>query len=154
MTALIEAAVPIADVAKVTGATQRAVEDEARALQLFVGVDWAGRPAVSVVDAAALVSGSARREQEHATAWQAHLRASEAWERDRELARRAGYTEGAERAHSRGLAGPAAASAAREASREAAEKFERHTPAPTFNGEATSPSWFARAASKIKEAAV
>ena len=40
------------------------LEAEIQQLGLFVGVDWSGRDAVSVTDASALVTGSARR-----TAW-------------------------------------------------------------------------------------
>ncbi len=68
MMELIEAAVSLADVAKATKSTVTKVEADARELALFVGSNWSGQPALSVVDAHALVSGSARRDQDHAAA--------------------------------------------------------------------------------------
>lgn len=59
---LIESAVTVADIAKATNTPEADVEAEARALDMFVGADWAGRPAVSVGDAAGLASGAARLE--------------------------------------------------------------------------------------------
>ena len=68
MTTLIENAVTLADVAKALKNPVAQVESDCRELSLFVGSDWAGKPAVSTVDAHAYVSGAARRDHDHADA--------------------------------------------------------------------------------------
>ncbi len=151
MTELIENSVPVADVAKALKTTVAKVEAEARDLSLFVGADWAGRPAISVRDAAALVSGAARRDRDHDVAWRSHLASSEAWEANRERRRASAFQEAYDAALRQGRGAPAAAAAGHEAARVAVGDFERRTPPVEFNGEPTSTRWLTQATQKIKE---
>ncbi len=75
MTELIEAAVCLQDIARVLKSTPTKVEADCHELSLFIGCDWAGRPAISVRDAHGLVSGDARRDHDHAAA-HGHWRAA------------------------------------------------------------------------------
>jgi hypothetical protein len=90
--------VPLAEVSKVTGRTVLAVRAECEELRMTIRADWAGRDAISVNDAKALVSGQARRAQEHADAWTAHLRDCEEWVGRRDAAVKAGADEAQEKA--------------------------------------------------------
>ncbi len=149
MTTLIENAVPLADIAKTMKITVPKVQANAADLDMYVGVDWAGRPAVSVIDAAAYVSGSARRDRDHDAAWRAHLAATEAWEAAREAARRTAF-EGAYQASERHGRGSAiAAAAGHDVAREAVRDFERSTPVPVFGDAA--PSRLSKMKSRAKE---
>ncbi|MDP9459337.1 MAG: hypothetical protein M3Q22_03480 [Actinomycetota bacterium] len=85
---LITDAVPLADVAKVAKTTAAQLEQECRALLIFVGVDWANRPAVSTTDAHNLVTGEARRRHDHETAWQQYQNDADTWARARDGAYR------------------------------------------------------------------
>ncbi len=152
MTTLIENAVTLQDIAKIMKITVTKVEADAGELSLFVGPDWAGRPALSVIDAAALVSGDARRDRDHDVAWRSHLASSEGWETAREAARSGAFQAARDAALRAGRGAPSAASAGHAAAREAVGDFERRTPPPEFNGKPTSTRWLAQAASKIKEA--
>lgn len=149
---MIENAVPIADVARVMKLPVADVRDSCRDLQLFVGQDWAGRPAVSVQDAAGLVSGDLVRDKAYREAWDAHQRATSDWEAARETARQNGYRNAWLAAKSRGAGDPEAGSEGRLAGAEAAEGFELANPAPTFNGTSTAQSWLRRTADRLAEA--
>src|SRR4051812_33607956 len=118
---LIENAVTLADLAKVIKKSRTDIEAECRQLDLFIGEDWARRPAVSTIDASALTTGTARREHDHAIAWRAHHAATEAWEAERMAVHRAAYQAARTRVRSTGEGDPAANAAGREASREAVE---------------------------------
>ena len=150
MTELIENSVAVADVAKTLKKTAAAVEADARDLNLFVGVNWAGKPAIGVRDAAALVSGDARREHDHAAAhgrWRAD---SEAWEADREDCRRTAFADHFDTARRRGVGDPAASSEASQVASAAIEAYEKSTPAPVF-ADAESPGVFTQMTNRIKE---
>jgi len=138
MTTLIEAAVTLADVAKVTKSPVAQVEADCRELSLFIGADWAGRSALSVTDAAALVSGSARRGADHAAAHARWRADTEAWEAAREAERRRAFTDHFDAARRRGTGDPAAASAAAQAASAAIVDYEKSTPAPVFGDAETS----------------
>src|SRR5829696_9631597 len=89
MTAFIEdPAVTVAEVAKRVGGTVDEVKAECTALGMFVGLDWGHREAVSCREAYVLVDGSARRNQDHESAFRAHMAALERWQQDRETVRR------------------------------------------------------------------
>jgi len=79
----IQNGVTVKDITAVTKRTvaevEVEVEAECRDLGLFLGTDWAGRPAVSEVDAERLVSGSARRTREDEAAWSSHLALCQQW---------------------------------------------------------------------------
>ncbi len=151
MTTFIETGVPLADIAKTMKTTVARIEAEARDLDVFIGQDWAGRPAVSVAEAATLVSGTARRDRDHDTAWREHLARSEAWEAAREGLRAGAFQEAHDVALRKGRGAPAAASVGHEAAREAVRDFERRTPPPEFDGKSTSTRWLTKTADKIKE---
>ncbi len=148
---LIEHAVSLTDIAKIMKTTVARVEAEAHSLDVYVGVDWAGRPAVSVVEAASLVSGAARRDRDHDLAWRAHLAASEAWEAAREAARRTAFQGAYDASERQGRGSPVAAVAGHEAAREAVRDFERKTAPPAFDGAETAPRLFTQMTNRIKE---
>jgi len=151
MTELIEASASVADVAKVLKSTPTKVEADARDLNLYVGHDWSGKPAISVTDAHGLVSGATRRDRDHEARWRAHLAASEAWETERERRRAGAFQDAYDASERQGRGSPAAAAAGHEAAREAVRDFERKTPPPEFNGKSTSTRWLTQATQKIME---
>lgn len=132
-----DASVPVEEIAKVLRRRPDAVEAEARELNMTVGQDWAGRPAVSPVEARALVTGDGRRLAERQSQWMKHQRSTAEWESARTqvvaAAQRVAYDgavrsgKGAAEAHSFGLA----------AGREAGAAYERTTPRPSFDGTET-----------------
>lgn len=148
MTMTVENGVPLTELARVMKATVTEVEAECRALGVFVGSDWAQRPAVLERDAARLVDGSERRQQAHDRAWRDHLAATEAWERDGNTAQQAAH-DAAWRAGGGPRGGQAATQAGREAAAAAVDKFERQRPLPKFQGLSTGQSWVRRAAATL-----
>ncbi len=148
---LIENAVTLADIAKVIKSPGAQVEADALELSLYVGHDWAGRPAISVTDAAGLVSGAARRDRDHTARWQAHTAASEGWELQREQVRSTAFEDAYEASLRQGRGAPAAAAAGHEAAREVVRDFERKTPPPEFNGAETAPRLFTQMKNRVKE---
>lgn len=144
MTTMIENGVTLTEVARVMKTTVAVIGAECAALQLFIGEDWAQRPAISEQDAHGLVSGRLRRDLDERNRWAAHLALSEAWEADREKARRAAAEAAYLSSAQAGQGDPAAGSDARAAGLAAVEEFERANPVPTFNEEATSKNWFGR----------
>jgi hypothetical protein len=146
--AYIEQAITLAAVASATGTTEAKVTEECRALGLFVGTDWAGRPAVLERDAARLVDGSERRDQEHRREWLAHLAATEQWTRDRDAVQQSAH-DAAWREAGGPRGGQFASEAGRRAARTAAEAFERTHPVPTVGGQQTAQSWFRTVADKL-----
>lgn len=141
----IESAVPLTELARVMKVPVTEVEAECRALSVFVGADWARRPAIEQRDAAKIVDGSERRQQEHDRAWRDHLAATEQWERDRNSAQQAAH-DTAWRAAGGPRGGQLASQAGREAAAAAVQTYERQNPLPTFGGAATGQSWLKRAA--------
>ncbi len=132
MSELIENSVAVADVAKALKSTATAVEADCRELSLFVGHAWDGRPAISVTDAAGLVSGSARRGADHAAAHARWRAASEDWESAREQVRQQAFTDRFDAARRRGVGDPQASSEAAGAASAAIIDYERKTPQPVF----------------------
>lgn len=139
-----EVLVTLAEIAAARGRKAGAVRAECAELGLFVREDWAGRPAITVDEARALVSGSARRAREDQRARAGVKAACARWEKDREAAARAGADaaqEKAKRAAPRaflpgafvrqGEATPAQVHAARrEGFLHAGAQFERRHPRP------------------------
>jgi len=126
MTALITDGIPLADVAKVTKTTIAELEAECRQLIVFIGRNWADRPAVSAADAHALVTGAARRQHDHSRAWHDYAEQAEAWTKARDGA----YMDATR------LAGQKAADRV-EAGRAAAREYEQTHPMPTWVDGAT-----------------
>jgi hypothetical protein len=143
--------VTLGDLVQVTKLQPLELEGEIHQLGLFVGVNWAGRDAVSVTDAHALVTGSARRALEREQAWRRHQDATEAWEASRQHARRSAFDLAYNDALRRGVGNAAAQDPAQEAARQAVERFEAKNPPPTFEGNTSARTWFGRAADKIRE---
>jgi hypothetical protein len=142
----VENGVTVAEVAKRLKVPAGQVEAEARALGCFVGANWAGQMAMSERDAAGLVSGKARRDAEHATAWRAHQDATEAWQRQREEVRRAAFDAGWKVALRAGQGNPRATDAGHAAAREAVANWERANPEPAFDEpESRVKSWIRKA---------
>jgi hypothetical protein len=149
---LIEGAtVTLAEIAKVTKMRAAEVEAEALALDLFVGINWAGLPAVSVADAYGLASGRARLAYDGRQASLAHMARLEQWEQGRESARAVGAKVVYEEHLARGEGAPAAAHYGNIAGDEAAAKYEHENPPPQF-GEAVPESTFGRVVARVKAA--
>src|SRR5829696_9156564 len=132
MTFIDGAAVSLAEVAKHLRVPISEVEAEARQLNLFVGVDWAGRPALAAVDAQRLVSGAARRDAEHAKAQSAFTVGQADWQRRREQVRLSAFQAAFDAARSRNVPGPQAAEKGHEGARAALAEFDRANPEPRF----------------------
>lgn len=128
MTHYIEGAVPLAELARATKRPVAEIEAEAVALALFVGIDWAGRPALGERDARQVVTGDARRAREHDDAWQEFLTRCATWTDARDQAVRDAHEAiGADPRQ-----GPEKHSAARDAGIEAGRRFELSNPPPTW----------------------
>jgi len=124
----IENSVTIKEIATVTKRTTAEVEAEAVELGLFVGQDWAGRPAIADQDAEQLVSGEARRSREDAAVWQAFLARCATWTAARDQA----VQDAHDAVGADPRSGPQKHSDARDAAVEAGRRFEMSTPPPTF----------------------
>lgn len=130
----IEGSVTVKEIATLNKRTTVEVEDECRELGLFIGTDWAGRPAVSESDAHQIVSGEARRTREDARAWSSHLRSCEAWVAGRDEAVRGAASAHTAASAAQGRFDPDADSRARAAGVAAGREFEESTPPPLWNG--------------------
>lgn len=141
-----EQLIPLTEVAKVTGRTVLKVRAECEEFGMFISDDWAGRPAISAGDARALVSGQARRAQEQANAWGAHLRDVKKYEDDRDAAVKRGADAAQEKAERQALRrgilsganGPLSpgeiSAARREGAIHAGQQYERRNTRPESNG--------------------
>ncbi len=126
----IESSIALSEVAKLTKRSAAEIEAEATELDIFVGVDWAGRPAIAQRDARAIATGEARRVRESEAVWAAHLAACAAWNAGRDAAVRAAHDAvGADPRQ-----GPEKHSQAREAAVEAGRRYEQTTPVPLWQG--------------------
>lgn len=125
------ASVAVAEIAAHLKQKPAAVEADALSLGLTVGTDWAGRLALSPADAGALVSGDARRQQEHLAAEQRVRAATADWEQRRNEVINAAYREVylQKRSGGEGEAMAAGQNAARAAGRE----YELTVPRPRAN---------------------
>ncbi|MDP9223281.1 MAG: hypothetical protein M3P18_05410 [Actinomycetota bacterium] len=142
MSVYIENSVALADLAVVTKHSVDEVTAEAKSLGIFVGPDWAQRPAVAELDAAGLVTGRLRRERDHSLAWTAHQAEVEQWEQRREAARADAAKTAYDAAVRRGLGNARAAAEGGDAGMDAAREYEKSTPPPTFDGTTLANSWF------------
>ncbi len=153
MTGFIESSVTLDEIARALKTTAAAVEAEADQLDLFIGRDWANRPALSTIDAAGIVSGTARREQSHDAAWRAHTAAVEAHEADREAVRVSAFRTSYDSEMRRGLGNSASAQSGHDAARAALYDFDASHRPPTFEGSSASPaSWIKARVNKVKAA--
>jgi hypothetical protein len=142
MTVFIEGAtVTVAELAKAMKMPEAKAVAECQGLNVYVGCDWAGRPAVSVDDAHQVVSGRAVANAEHDAKWRAYLAESEAWERQRSEIFHRVHRKVAEAALRQGRGGGFVNSAASSEAMAAARDFERRHPAPDWNGERQTVSW-------------
>jgi hypothetical protein len=138
----IENAVQLAELAKATRKSEAKTTTECAELGLLVGTDWAGRPAVSTVDAHALASGQARASRDRDAKWREHQNATEAWEQARQHAYESAATAAHRAATRQGRGGPAAHTEATESGQAAAKEFERKNRMPLYEGTPTTRSWF------------
>lgn len=152
MAAMIENGLLLTEVAKVAKTTTTALRAECAALMLHVGVDWAGRPAITQQDAEGLVSGALRRQHDQDLAWRQHQTDSELWEADRARVRQQAWQDAYRVAKAGGAGDPEAGSVGRQAGIEAVETFERTTPAPQWNGQPTATGWRVRLMDTLREA--
>jgi hypothetical protein len=134
--------VTITEVAKAVRKSEAKATAECTELGILVGTDWASRPAVSTVDAHALVSGQARASRISAAKWHEHQVATEKWEADRQRAFELAAAEAHNAATRRGVGGPSAHTAAQEAGTEAAKQFERKNRMPLYEGTPTTKLWY------------
>jgi hypothetical protein len=141
MGVLIEGAVSVADVAAVTGATVDQVEAEARSLNVFIGVDWAGRPAVTELEASGLVTGRLRLDTDHQAGWAAYQAELEQWSKEREQARSDAFAQAWRVARGRGQGDSMSTDAGHAAGRAAVVQFEREHPEPAYQDGAPAKSW-------------
>ncbi len=130
----IPGAVPLADVAKQFKLTVSRLEDECRALHIYIGVDWTGRPAVADSDAYGLVSGKAREEHDHNAAWTAHQNLVDAWTRGRDEAVSVARGNAYRQAFLAGESNSKAEQAGLAAGREAGRRYEEEHPPPQWQG--------------------
>jgi hypothetical protein len=155
---LIENSVPLAELAKVMRTTTDKLEAEAVALSMYVGEDWAGRPAVSARDAYGLRSGAARRAADDASRWEQHRRDVDAWELAREEVVTAAGQAAYDKAVRQGDGSPKAYEASQEASVAAGRAYESNNPPPSVDGQSMATrrfqqesGVFRRVAERIKE---
>lgn len=139
----------VADIAKVLGRTAAEVETAAAELQMFVGEDWAGRSALTTTDAYALVSGTARRDRDHAAAQRAHHDRHEAWETGREAERRKVWLAAHDDARRAGYSNSTADAKGHDAARAALASYDRDHPEPTFQTPVQRPPWLTRIKSRV-----
>ncbi|MFG3493780.1 hypothetical protein [Streptomyces sp. NPDC047928] len=139
-----EVLVTLAEIKAATGRKADKVRAECAELGLLVVDDWAGRPAVTVVDARELVSGAIRKAREHAAAQDEIRAACARWEAERAAVTTAAADEAQERAERSKRrpflpgafvrqSGPTSAEIhelRREAYRHAGAQFERRHPRP------------------------
>lgn len=127
MSTLIENAVTLTEVAKATKISAAEIDFECKKLNVFVGVDWAERPAIATADAYGITTGLLRKEHEHATAWHAYREAAEQWTKARDEAYMA-VTRVPGKTKDDKI----------EAGRAAARQFEEENPPPLWEGSTTS----------------
>lgn len=152
MSTFIEQGIPLGTVAEATKfGTVAKVEAEAQQLGLFVGTDWAGRPALSEWDAHLLASGAARKQQESDRAWLQHREETARWEADRQSA----YLEAhavAYRDAGGQMAGRRSDLAAQRAGDAAVSRWQKRNQAPQWQSEESTATLWRRVADTVAEA--
>jgi hypothetical protein len=132
------AIVSLEEVASAMGRKPAEVEAEALQLGLSIRGDWRDRPALSVAEAKALVSGTRRRDLEHEQGWARHLAECKAWRAARDQAARDAARKIRDQA-GRGVSADRVAAEAQRAATDAAKHYERTVPRPRFNGTTAAP---------------
>jgi hypothetical protein len=107
-------------------------------LGLSIREDWRDRPALSVAEAKALVSGARRRDLEHEQGWARHLAECKDWRAARDQAARDAARKIRDQAR-RGISPGRVAAEAQRAATEAAEHYEKTVPRPRYNGTTAAP---------------
>lgn len=124
----IENAVPVEEIAQALRSKPATVEADARTFGLWVGVDWAGRPAVSDADAHGLVSGRARANHEQAVRQADLQRRAAEWVAERSAVNEAAWSDAYKAAVSRGTSAGDARAKAVMVGWDAGHAFERKLP--------------------------
>ncbi len=126
------AAVTLTDLAKRTKQTVTELKAECARLNVFVGVDWADREAITAAEAHGIVTGYLAEQRQAEQAWHRYITDAEEWGRRRDEAVQVASTI-ASREATLSFEGPASAQqAGLEAGREAGRKYETANPAPTW----------------------
>ena len=144
MTFIEGCAVTLAEIAKAAGRPVAEIEAEARRLQIFIGSDWAGRAAVSTVDAHGLASGALARDTEHQRRHTAWVNAHQEWEQAKEDARRGAFQQAYDAVRRTGRSNSEASDRGHRAGAAAVADFEAANPAPRFEQEPPARSWLTR----------
>jgi hypothetical protein len=145
-----ENAIPVEAIAARLGVSAGEVEAEARALSVFIGEDWAQKPAMSAADAYAIVSGAGRRNLAAAAAQDEWQQARAEWVQARVAFNQQKWQQAYDDARRQGLSNAAAGEAGHEAARDAIAVWDRSHPEPQFESPtAAKPSWFQRAKAKV-----
>lgn len=127
---LIENGVTIADLAKHLKTTVADVEQQCSELNVFIGVTWANRPAISQREAFEMTTGKLRADREHERRWQEYRIAAEAWVSERDATTAAAARETATLVGDSMESRKSAHDAGLKAGREAGRQFEEEHPAP------------------------
>ncbi|SNT63421.1 hypothetical protein SAMN05443665_11066 [Actinomadura meyerae] len=140
---MAEQMISIEEIATVQGRKPAQVREEARGLGMWIGEDWAGREAVTVTDARALVSGDARRRAEQGAAWKAFQGEVKAWQDGRAAATQAAADEAEQKIRRTRRRVDISLGEVQEARRlahlHAGAQWERRHPRPRWNAEPTVP---------------
>ena len=124
-----QALVSLDEIATATGRRVPDIEAEALQLGLSIREDWRDRPALSMAEAKALVSGARRRDLEHEKGWARHLVECKDWRAARDQAARDAARKIRDQAR-RGISPGRVAAEAQRAATEAAEHYEKTVPRP------------------------
>jgi hypothetical protein len=135
---MTEAIVSLDEIATATGRRVPDIESEAPQWGLSIREDWRDRPALSVAEAKALVSGTHRRDLEHEQGWARHLAECKDWRAGRDQAARDAARKVRDQA-GRGVPAGMVAAEAQRAATAAAQDYERTVPRPRFNGTTAAP---------------
>jgi hypothetical protein len=124
-----QALVSLDEIATATGRRVPDIGAEALQLGLSIREDWRDRPALSMAEAKALVSGARRRDLEHEQGWARHLAECKDWRAARDQAARDAARKVRDKAR-RGMSPGMVAAEAQRAATEAAEHYEKTVPRP------------------------
>jgi hypothetical protein len=137
-------AVTLAEIAEAAGRPVAEIEAEASRLGIYVGTDWADRPAVAVGDAYGLASGRLARDTEHQRRHTAWVNAHQDWERDKEAVRREAFQEAYDEVRRIGRSNSEASDRGHAAGAAAVADFEAANPEPRFEQEPAARSWLGK----------
>jgi hypothetical protein len=136
--------ITLAEIAKVVGRSVAEIEAEAARLGIYVGTDWADRPAVAVGDAYGPASGALERDQEHQRRHTAWVNAHQEWEQAKEDARRGAFQTVYDEVRRTGKSNSEASDRGHRAGAAAVADFEAANPEPRFEQEPAPRRWLGK----------